>query len=1196
MAYFRTYYYNCTSEAGISYRVEFYDQAASVIFRKEGTPGKSPVKIKWGSDGASMFAPFKPSTCTINFMVTDLLSADYIRQLRTERQEQDVYVAIYRETVVGSASPQEEPIWGGFILMDLSADPDQAIPFNVTLKAIDGIAALKYYDYVPNTTTQSPDGLYNIADTFIPAPGNTHGTWRKFKTIISDCFDYLGEFGTDEGNVITPRMLFAVGWFNGEMSSATVEPLSNSRVQAALFYKEEEITDEILKYKPKTCYDVLKAICKAWGMRLFYWKNCYYFIQISQFRKNQIGSQLVPDDIHNYQYKLDGTFLQNVDTIQSTWGTYSLCADSRYWGSKEKSKKRAGGQYGILPAFKKVTVDFANVDNVNRFTSFPTIPGPFNSGAGQYFNFTHLCFFESDGINDQFFFQRIYLDVINNQPTWGTIKVNWGLFARNRSGAHPNTPNASPVDNEWDFMLKPDMSSPTGHQWAYVANWSFSGMPINDEFHVPPGTSTIEITDSPTWGTILNFPPLPIELAPNWDLFTAGEWELGYYVESYVNLIEIDPAVGFEPLMCLDAGEFSPYGYSGGITSPYYYDVSWANVQIQQGIGASEFAPIINGSVGSASTTTSLVQTGDDTAFQEIKDILFGDTGTATAEGCIQIWDGTQWTASDFSGIWGIDTLAGGNSMSQQLASDILDAQSQPIHKFTVSTVIDPTLGIYWNDGSADRPQFPFPGTKWNTKAHAASGTIARDWIMHTGAFDIEQDTWKWVLYEQEYFAPAIPYTVVVNTHGGWNSGLSGGPNNPTPTGGVLNPKLGNPAGYGNALIRDLQSKQSKPITEISTFYQLPIWIGVGPSGEMPTSAPSLTITSLAVYQMPTAMLKAGDKINVNTGNTRTYKTFPTIPLDPPPVDAQPNPYMSQIITFEVATDQAADATSISVTSKVIYQNIPLGSWITLDTQSIVQQGNDKTRGTVGGFEVSATGLEKGGITIDEFLDSATMTGAASTKLSTSSSIKSYADTKQSAISLTTTGTSGAATFADNTLNVPQYSGGGSVTSNYKYYVCSVTETSSSTVDVLSTVPYAAVQAYSSASNIIFYESAGPSGKTNGEFSFSMGTGTFQIGWNVGTIPGTAFNRYLGGVKLQKGVLEGTAIVWSDVPNTNSFIYDRGLSSTLQGGSTSNTILYKNTLSTNYFRIVFWKHQSSNSSTTLITQTDACGIYLIEQQ
>ena len=1036
MAYNRTYYYNFVSEANVKYRVEFYDQIASSGYRnQEGTPAKNPIKIKWGSDGSSMFAPFKSSTMTINFMVTDLKSSAYIRDLRTARQEQDVYVAVYREYVNGADDPVYWPIWGGFLLMDLSDDPDQALPYNVTLKAIDGLAALKYYDYIPEGTTQAPNHLYDGKDTWMQFGGNGNSAWRTFKQIIADCFIYLGEFNTTKGSTANPTFRIAANWINGEFSSTTVEPLSNTRVKPDLFYKAEELTDDITKYKPMTCYDVIKAICKAWGMRVFYWRNCYYFIQINQWENDQTGTQASPNDIHNYHFQLNGTTIGTSNTIQGHWGTYQLYLDNAVDNKQLISKKRAGGQYGILPAFKKVTIDFLNVDNVNRFTEFPPIPLTSSTGAppsaGGAFNeayeFRSLGVFTFDGITDQTFFQRIYLDINNTTQTSGHITVCWVLCAR-PAGTGSNTLNTWPGTNGWTKFNIPNPIASNGfaqewHNQFYLTWWGF---PYDSEFWVNQGMNTIEITNDPAYSTIPQF-----VVCPAAD-FSAGDWELGYYVES--SFAEGTHSGTNDNWW--RAGRWRATGgtYGGHGYNPWNFGISWQNVQLSQGIGASEFAPIINGAVGSAMTTTSLVQTGDDTANQKIGNILFGDTGNNQSEGCIQIYTGSTWKPSDFSGIWGQDTLLGGNSFSQQLATDIIEAQAKPIYKFNVTTMFDPTKDIYYNDGSGPKPQYPFPGTKWNTTSHFPSGTPGRQWLMHTGEFNLSLDTWKWTLYQQKKFE--VEATTTTTTTGGWNTGDIGGWDIPHDDDGVIMAKIGNPEGNNRTNIKRLQQNAQKELAIISTAQRMTLWDG---SGEEPAQ-PSQTITSLAVLKMPEAILKSGDKIYVHCS---TYKRF----TESQQTEDNAN-VNRRIIEFEVSADQEVDATSISVTSQTVYQNINAGDIISFSLAQLLQQSNDKTRGTVGGFTVDSNGLTKDGIEITGWLDSDTMTGASANKVATSESTKAYVDTtaatKQNTITLTTEGTSGAATLSDDTLNIPQYSGGGgSATSNYKYYSCESTTTTS---------------------------------------------------------------------------------------------------------------------------------------------------------
>ena len=92
MAYNRTYYFNFVSESNLKYRVELFDDVAdSTYYDISVALGGAAANIKYGSDGAIMFAPFKPSTCTLEFMVRNRTDATYINQLRTARNERDVY-------------------------------------------------------------------------------------------------------------------------------------------------------------------------------------------------------------------------------------------------------------------------------------------------------------------------------------------------------------------------------------------------------------------------------------------------------------------------------------------------------------------------------------------------------------------------------------------------------------------------------------------------------------------------------------------------------------------------------------------------------------------------------------------------------------------------------------------------------------------------------------------------------------------------------------------------------------------------------------------------------------------------------------------------------------------------------------------------------------------------------------------------
>jgi hypothetical protein len=973
MAYNRTYYFNFVSDAGISWRLEMYDQVATSAYQnKEGKLGINAGEMKYGSEGSKMFAPLKPSTFSFEFIVTDNASATYIRQLKSARKERDVYVALYRETVTGANSPIYRPYFAGQVLMDLSDDPDIPVPYPITIKAVDGIASLKYYDYLPSTTTQVGSHLYEIGETYIPDPTNVGGqyaSWQQCTEIISNCLAYSGEFTTAMGNPTANLIFISARWFNGEMPNTSIDPFHFTRIKPNLFYKKVTQENNTIQYEPKSCYDVLKDICKAWGMRMYYFSGIYYFTQINNFRETETGTQAVPNNIKTFRYNMDGTTNSSSNYINRWWGKYEQPLTNQITTGLYKNHKLGGGKYGLLPAFKRVTIDYLNVDNINSFTSFPLIPiggttAP--SSAGTYWEFSSLGTYTFDGLTDAVFFQRIYLDVNNNGVNTGNLTIEWVMVAR-PAGTGSNTANASPQANGWTKYMYTDWSVPTAitNKWS-TGMWSLNSgnLPFSNTYAIGIGPQSIDITSG---GTAM-FPNFPY--ASTGSNFTAGDWEVGYYVKS--------PTTG-GAFYWSGHGRFAPTGITNPYTSPWQNNVNYTNTAVTSGINASEFAPIISGAVGSAMTTTNLEQTGDDTAYEVVEDIIMGDAGLLSSGGAIQIYTGSAWKNSDISGVWGIDTLAGGNSFSQQLAEDIIKAQAKSIEKFTVSTTIDASETVYYNDGTANRPQWACPFTKFLTLPNASQGMIQKAFIMHTGSFNFLTDTWKWVLYEQASFSISGSTATTTNT-GGVNSGITGGGLNsvataPAVIGQLVMPRTANPVAgleYQSSL---LMRQKVDPVATIrvGSFISRPV---EGDPYEQ-------TITSLSITKLSNPVFKTGDKIVLQT-QSNELKEIPAEETNPK--------YNTNRIAFVVSADQVANATTISVTSKTIYQDIFVGDTITFDVENLISQYQNKTEGSIAGFEVDADGLTKDGVEITGWLNSDTMTGATVNNLPTALSVKNYVD------------------------------------------------------------------------------------------------------------------------------------------------------------------------------------------------------------
>ena len=961
MAFNRTYYFNFISDQDLTYRVELFDDVATAAFQnKEGTLGAGAVELSYGSTGAEMFAEFKPSTMTLEYMVTDTNSAGYINQLRTNRKERQVYGYLYRETVLGTATPTTSPVWGGFLLLDLSQDPDISKPFPITLKFIDGLASLKYYDFVPSTTTQSADHLYDRGDTFISDVNNSGGqfdVWRTFIDLISLCMGYTGHYTTATGATTNPVITTAARWYNGLHANVTVDPLVTTRMKPDIYYEKKVLAEQdwpledIVKYKARNCYDILESLCKGWGMRLYLWKNTWYFIQINEYRNTQSGTYAAPDDVSSHNYSMAGVTSGASDSISTEWGTYYLYLNS-LGGGITRNYKIAGGQYGILPALKKVTIKFMALDNVNRFTFFPPISpaaAPTGTMPQDHFSWSSLGTFSFDGTNDQDFYQRIILNFTNNSVYDADIYMFFGLFAR-VAGTGSNVTDASPESNGWTHMYFSNTpgSTPAG-VWLGQSNWpqdaTFMSQSVGTPYvypsyqlsiNIPPGLTTVNVLEYPgsfgtNWWQYMSFPHCPASV------FTVGEWEFAYYTKSnYYHYPGTTLNQSYESHgMIYSPGQ--PLG-----SDSYAYGIQYTNPTVSQtGLYSSQFAPVVDGSVGMESITNELVQVGTDTVVEEMGETMFGDTGIISSEGTLQVYDGSDWEVTDIAGEWGIDVLTGDNSFTQQLAHDVLATQAKSTKTFDVSSTTNPAESIYDNDGTATSPRFANPGTKWQTLQHYGTGTPATTWIMHTGTWHPKADTWNWKLYEQAFYAATTTSSTSGNT--GTNSGVYGGPNVAVPAGGGIGAMVGPPTGQNLGAISNLLNKgqftQVKPIAIVSANQSITA-----------SGATSLaqTITSLTVQEMPVAILKSGDTIVLQT-QSRGTQTLGS----PPPLQDTLGTYNP--ITFVLDADQAAGATSLSVTSKVINRPIYVGDIISFDTQDLIAQYQNKTKGSIAGMRVTDT-------------------------------------------------------------------------------------------------------------------------------------------------------------------------------------------------------------------------------------------------
>jgi len=519
----------------------------------------------------------------------------------------------------------------------------------------------------------------------------------------------------------------------------------------------------------------------------------------------------------------------------------------------------------------------------------------------------------------------------------------------------------------------------------------------------------------------------------------------------------------------------------------------------------SIFAKISNGAINALGQTIYMDNVTTNSMHKEIKDLHFGDAETPDSDSSIQIWDGSAWIFSSFLGEWGVGTLTGDDAISELLLREILSAQNNISYKLSCST----TTAV---NGKTDlgRPKYINPIGRMIDSDN-------KKYVFLRGSFTTGLDQWDAEWFEMTYVANTSTSTFT-NINGNITTAISildDGGSDPVP-------RLGNP---NQTFSLPPQFSRNESYTSTASHIA---------AGE---------ISSIPINAIGTAIFNIGDTIVIEEKLTLVR------------------------YEFTISALQGAADTSLSIDTYTLTEDINGGSYIVISRVDLIQQYQRKTKGKIAGFDVDATSLEKGGVSIDGFLDSDRMVGASPTKLATSESIKAYVDSESGGIS------------------------------NYKFATSSGTGLTSATNGIANAVvvPFDTSSVGSASTTISLNGSGGISGISGSEYSFSLdenaGSGVYEIKWNVAVDVAVVINRYLGGITLQTGLaVAGTPMTWVEVSPSRSWIYDRGAGGN-RYGSTSNSILHSSIVesSKRVFRVVFWK-QDGQGAGKLRTEINGCSV------
>lgn len=698
MALAKKYYSGYESSNGWEYYLEIWVEgfvgSASEI--KLGTGG--PI-ISYDTDDEGRFNTILASTLTVPMVVETPSQEAFITDLRDTYEEQEVYIHLYQSTAA-----DEDPLWSGYVLMDLSSKSDEYFPYDVNLTATDGLSLLKDKDWVEVGATLP----YDQDDVF----------WgpARFTYWISQVLKKTGIGGTGEGAYADAEFRTSVNWYNADHEAPAQGNDPMYLTKGKMSWTHEQ--DAQGRFIVMNTYDVLKAILKAWGCRITYWKHVFWIVQIPEYNTAETGTLAAPDNVNTRVYSLSGVVVGNRAYLGGANETrYQLQFD--FSTPSEGVQKLKGTKYNFYPRVKKVTANFISGGGENYFGGFPHYDGT---------TLTQPILQET--IIDANYATNLYLQIpLKVQQTFaGTI----------------------------DYKLYFDLKATDGVTTKWLDNngntlsWQSSQPASYPNWDKPRATFSAV-------GTLPQDVLIFDEVIPTDAAFT-GAWEFSIHHDSSSwgsgtasDFQGVDPNAGF--------------GGTGIVFLPSTHGTTWSNIPRNN----TGYATIIhqNGSIqylaqggnafeGYFMTLNStsginiygqnvMIETNtSDSDVVDFKELQWGDTMDGTDEGALLVYNGTSWVVTDFDGEWGVGTNSGTDSFTELLIDEFLDGQITNAFIINARIVVGATgktqelSGVYY-------PKYINPiGRILENPTIEAS----RNFIFRRGKFHTIMDEWDYEGWE----------------------------------------------------------------------------------------------------------------------------------------------------------------------------------------------------------------------------------------------------------------------------------------------------------------------------------------------------------------------------------------------------------------------------------------------------------------
>ena len=1035
MALAKQFYSSFKSYNGWDYYLEIWVEGYSGSASEISIGAGGPV-ITYGTDEQDRFSPILSSKLELPFMVTNTTQDAFIKNIREQFNEQDVYIHLYRESSSGYSSVA--PLWSGFVLMDLSASPDLYYPYPVTLTAVDGLSLLKEIDFSKSGTA----GSYTDADMY-----SSNG---RFTFWLKEILLKSGASTTTEGSTQDYKFTTAINWFNSVMPTITqsTDPFFQTKCNTKMFFSKD--ADE--NFTVVNCYDVLKNLLKHWGARIIYWKHIYYIVQIQEYNTAESGTYANPDNIDTRTYTKTGAFDGSSDNLgDSYWTRYNLLIDDVTGGIQ----KLTGSQFNYLPQLKRTQAKFIDYGNKNYFGGLP-----YDLTTGQ----TDVIYQDtiSDVSVDGSMILIIPLDVTMNVAYSGTLAMSLTFRMYITDGATT-------------YYLRYNPNNTPKYYWenATTANLNFKKTVWRSNLDNIVGTQT-----KVGFNELIEFKDVSgsaLTLTGDWDIYTdidnwganSGSFKFIYNVAGLQNfsVLYAPSASTIYWTNTLNPNYQTPLNPSviGQTNQPTAYNPNYSlnpttsnsivSYTSQLNINPFEGKLLIVNASASGALYGSFVSvspnpTTKDSEIVDFGDLIWGDTLLASSEGSLKVWNGSSFVKSNVVGTWGLGSTSGTNSFTEMLLSEYLYGQTKVIESPSMRLVIGET-NKNQNDGSGSRPNYVNPIGR--LKGYSATGTTPY-YIFKSGSFHLLKDEVDYQGYQiirntqtitktdNIIIGPDIlqdktnkigqktPQTntlvnkITQNSYITTVSAIKSAFGNDIAINGIFATDTSWTKGIGWSISSnkatysgsEVESDLKQGILVNEKIYKIVVTLNLTAGAikvKAGVSGNATELTSSGTYEVfstcagsTDVIFKAGStfagfiekvvvqeqvpvtSININAIGTAVFKTNDV--LNVADVDGD------EVNEFTVSANQGASDTSISVTSKLITEDILEGSIILINQNDLAAQYQNKTKGTVGGFDITATSIDSGSVAISSYIDDDSFGTASATSLATSESIKAYVDTQ----------------------------------------------------------------------------------------------------------------------------------------------------------------------------------------------------------